>query len=142
MVESLSTTEENYKTAKEILERNFGDKEKIINKHIKLIIFMRKVTDMNSIAALRETTQQILVNIRSIKNLGIQVEEMNRILLPIVKEKFPVEMQLIFERKEESGKNVEDFINTMEQEIIYRERCMPETRPLNPQAPSFRPRFQ
>ncbi|KMQ82671.1 hypothetical protein RF55_22189 [Lasius niger] len=135
-LEGLEITEENYETAKQLLKKQFGDTERIIENHMTKLMTSKNISDVNNVVGLREMTQELIVQVRSLQNLGVTVEELNKMMLPILKNKYPVEMRIIFERNKKEGDTIEEFLETMEEEVKIRERSKTE---LNPNAPIFRP---
>ncbi|KMQ89107.1 hypothetical protein RF55_11296 [Lasius niger] len=141
VLSGLAVTEANYETAKEILDQNFGGKEKIKKLHIQRIINIPKIKDINQVFALRQNVQTLTTNLRSLQNLDMSTEELSAVLLPLTKDAFPIELRLQFEREEdEQKKNIETFVQLMDREVRLREQST--SQGLDPMARPFRPRPQ
>ena len=65
----LSLTASNYKEAVMILEKRFGNKQVIVNKHIKILLNLKPVTSNHNLRGLRRLYDQIEFHVRALKAL-------------------------------------------------------------------------
>lgn len=133
-------TEENYQDALDTLQNRFGKEDKIIEGHIKNILQLKPIRDMNRLGELRILTTELWNNLRSLKNLKISIGHNSEVLGTKIKELYPEEMLINFERQKEEGHNsTEDLLGFIEKELGYREAIQSPAM-LNPMATPFQPR--
>ncbi|KMQ82858.1 hypothetical protein RF55_21647 [Lasius niger] len=137
-IQGLEIKGSNLKVAIELLERRFGNDEKIKTIHIKNLMELQKVTDSNHLSEIRKLISNMNLNLRSLQNL--QVETDSDILMPLMKEKFPEELQLLYDRKRDGDdESIEDMLEYFEKEVQLRENLKID-KPLNPEAKKFIPK--
>lgn len=71
VIQGLSLTAEGYHEAVEILSKRFGNKQKIIDKHMSLLLNTERVVSARNITALRRLYDGIETNMRALNALGI-----------------------------------------------------------------------
>ena len=125
-IRGLPLTNANYTNARQILEERFGSRQMIIESHMKSLL---KLTAVNSIAdtkGIRALYDQIESNLRSLEAIDIDKEMYGCLLIPLLKEKLPKELNLIVSRCFDSNYetwNIGDMLEALRKEIEARERC-------------------
>ena len=92
-IEGLSITMEQYKSACDILQSQYGRKEQIIFSHIQKLLNI-SVPSKCSVSMLWTLNDNLQAHVRSLEALGIKGEQYGAILTPLVLSQLPVEMRL------------------------------------------------
>ena len=88
------------------------------------LLKLTAVTDINDLHGIRGLYDKIETHVRSLENLGTSSESYGRLLIPVIVNKLPDELQLVISRKLEKGKwDVEQFMKEFKTELEARERC-------------------
>ena len=98
-VAGLSLSAANYLQAIEILQRRFGNKEKIVSKHMDLLVKLEGVYSDQRTGLLRKLHDKVETHIRSLEELCIHADTYGGLLCPILIKKLPPEMKLTTSRK-------------------------------------------
>jgi len=126
LVTGLSLTDQNYKEALQILEQRYGNKQTIVNSHMRELVSLPPVTSVNATRRLRELHDKVEANLRSLQSIGVDSKMYGCLLVPILKTKLPPELNLIISRKFNSSSDVwtiEDIMRELKAELMARERC-------------------
>lgn len=116
-LQGLALTDANYDTAKEIMVRRFGKKEKIIVAHI------QKMLNISSQESLWQIYDQVQVHVRSLANLGVSGENYGLVLTPMILHRLPAGVRLEWARSSEGKEgDVENLLSFLFEEIQRRER--------------------
>ena len=101
-------TEYNYSETRKFLRSRFVNKQVIIKSHIKSFTFLptitsnvdnKLVTTNTNIKKTRELSDKIEINLRSLRNLGVERKMYGSLLVPIMKSKLQHELNLILHRR-------------------------------------------
>ena len=101
-------TEYNYSETRKFLRSRFVNKQVIIKSHIKSFTFLptitsnvdnKLVTTNTNIKKTRELNDKIEINLRSLRNLGVERKMYGSLLVPIMKSKLQHELNLILRRR-------------------------------------------
>ena len=101
-------TEYNYSETRKFLRSRFVNKQVIIKSHIKSFTFLptitsnvdnKLVTTNTNIKKTRELNDKIEINLRSLRNLGVERKMYGSLLVPIMKSKLQHELNLILHRR-------------------------------------------
>lgn len=101
-------TEYNYSEIRKFLRSRFVNKQVIIKSHIKPFTFLptitsnvdnKLVTTNTNIKKTRELNDKIEINLRSLRNLGVERKMYGSLLVPIMKSKLQHELNLILHRR-------------------------------------------
>ena len=125
-IKGLETTEKNYKEALDILEKRFGNKQVIVNCHMDALIKLSAVVGANNTKQLRQLYDEIEMNLRSLKSLGVKPDSFGCLLVPILLSKLPGALNLHLSRKFDSNTDVwkvDDIMDELKKELEARERC-------------------
>ena len=118
-IAGLSLTTENYTTAKAILEKRFGRKERIIFGHIQQLL-KPILTNGSNLWRLHD---EIQANVRSLENLGVDRSTYGVVLTPLVLHQLPTHIRLEWARVGEGQEgNLTFLLDFLHDEIRRRER--------------------
>ena len=118
-IAGLSLTTENYTTAKAILEKRFGRKERIIFGHIQQML-KPILTNGSNLWRLHD---EIQANVRSLENLGVDRSTYGVVLTPLVLHQLPTHIRLEWARVGEGQEgNLTFLLDFLHDEIRRRER--------------------
>ena len=123
-IAGLSLTTENYTTAKSILEKRFGRKERIVFAHIQQLLKMQPISTNRS-SNLWRLHDEIQANVGSLENLEVDRTTYGVVLTPLVLRQLPTHIRLEWARV---GEGQEGNL-TFHDEILRREREIPDFRP-------------
>ena len=103
VVSGLSLTAANYNEA---MAMRFGNKQKIIDRHMDAMVSVGFVSSCEDVKGLRRLFDHVSSNIRSLKSLGVGSETYGTLLCPVLITKLPGELQLTLSRSRlEPGSN-------------------------------------
>ena len=91
-ISGLSLTAANYDEAVTILKRRFGNKQLIINRHMKTLLNISSVKSGLNIQALRQLHDLIESQVRSLKSLGVSSSSYGSLLSSVVMSKLPQDL--------------------------------------------------
>ena len=93
-VKGLQLSNENYETAKDMLDKRFGNKQLVINSHVKKLMHLSYVEGSN-VKGLRTLFDTIETEVRSLDAIGCDIATYGIMLIPIIMDKLPQEIQLV-----------------------------------------------
>ena len=128
-ISGLTLTGPNYDEAVTILEKRFGNKQLIVNKHMDHLLNADGVTSPHDVKGLRRLYDTIESNVRSLNSLGVKAESYGSLLSSVVINKLPSELRLIVSRKfgDTDSWNFSDMLVVVEEELQARERSSART---------------
>lgn len=97
-IAGLALTEANYGEAIALLEARFGNKERIISRHMEALLGLESVTWQGNITALRALHDKVETHLRVVKALGVSAEAYNSLLPSVIMRKLPSELRLSISR--------------------------------------------
>ena len=122
-VEGFSLTKENYDAAIKLLTERFANTQIIVSSHMDALLKLNAITDAGNLFKIRCLHDKIETHVRSLQNLGISSESYGSLLIPVIVNKLPEELQLVISRKLEKGNwDVEKFMKEFKTELEARER--------------------
>lgn len=121
-ISGLTLTGDNYDEAIEILQKRFGNKQLIINKHMEQLLNVDSVTSQYDVKGLRHLYDVIESNVRSLKSLGVKAESYGSLLSSVLMTKLPSELRLMASRKfgDSDSWNFDELLNLIEAEVSVR----------------------
>ncbi len=123
-IEGFSLTKENYDAAVNLLKDRFANTQVIISSHMDALLKLNAIVDMSELSKIRGLYDKIETHVRSLQNLGISSESYGSLLIPVIVNKLPVELQLVISRKlDKANWDVEKFMEEFKTELEARERC-------------------
>ncbi len=88
------------------------------------LLRLNAIVDMSELSKIRGLYDKIETHVRSLQNLGISSESYGSLLIPVIVNKLPVELQLVISRKlDKANWDVEKFMEEFKTELEARERC-------------------
>ena len=98
-IQGLTLTDANYNEAVTILQKRFGNRQQIIDKHMDKLLNVEPVTSSRNISGIRHLFDTVEANIRSLNSLGVRSESYSSLLSSVLLSKLPEEVQLLISRK-------------------------------------------
>ena len=89
----------NYGEAIAILERRFGNRQQIIDKHMDQLLNVNPVTSGNNLAGLRHLFDTTETHIRGLKSLGVTANSYGSLLSSVLLKKLPADIRLLISRR-------------------------------------------
>ena len=103
-VAGLKVTVANYDEAVAILKKRFGDKQKIIDKHMETLLHLETVPSHN-LRNLREFVDKVESHVRGLRALDVLSSSYGTLLSSIVMSKLPQDVRLVISQQEEDDKD-------------------------------------
>ena len=120
-IKGLALTDANYQTAKDLLQKRFGRKERIIFCHVQGLLNM--TSPGNTTGDLWSLHDTLQTHIRSLETLDIKGDTYGVILTPLVLHKLPEHIRLEWARTGEGKENdLQSLLSFLHTEIRRRER--------------------
>ena len=128
-ISGLTLTGDNYDEAVEILQKRFGNKQLIINKHMEQLLNVESITSPHDVKGLRQLYDVIESNVRSLKSLGVKADSYGSLLSSVLMNKLPAELRLIVSRKfgDSDSWQFDELLKLIEEEVQVRERSSART---------------
>ena len=123
-ISGLNLTGANYDEAVEILQKRFGNKQLIINKHMEQLLNIDGVASQQDVKGLRQLYDVVESNVRSLKSLGVKADSYGSLLSSVLMTKLPSELRLIVSRKfgDSDSWKFNELLRLIEEEVQARER--------------------
>ena len=122
-ISGLSLTAANYDEAVTILKRRFGNKQLIINRHMKTLLNISSVKSGLNIQALRQLHDLIESQVRSLKSLGVSSSSYGSLLSSVVMSKLPQDLRLIITQEVKDEWDLDHILDVFRSELEARERA-------------------
>ena len=123
-IAGLSLTEENYKTAIDLLQERFAQKQIIINSHMDAMLKLNSVSTMADIKKIRQIYDQVEIHVRGLQAQGVDSAQYGTLLIPIMMAKIPEDLRLILSRQFCGDNwNLDELLKAFKTELEARERC-------------------
>ncbi len=123
-VAGLTLTAANYGEAVEVLNKRFGNKQRIIDKHMDVLLSLDAVSSDTNLKALRRLYDTIEAQVRGLKSMGVTPETYGSLLSSVVLSKIPSEIRLIISRKIGDGdRKLDELMKVLLDEVQARERA-------------------
>ena len=132
-VAGLELTDHNYGIAIELLKRRFGQRQIILNSHVDTLLKVNPVRKHADTTELRKFFDLIETHNRGLQSLGVDPQTYGTVLVNVLLQKLPEDIQLIISRKMSETLENEDWdltnmLHILKQEIEAREKCSPVRR--------------
>ena len=126
-VQRLALTDANYKEAVAILQRRFGNRQQIIDKHMDQLLKVESVASPRNVVGLRRLFDSIESHIRSLSSLEVKAESYSSLLSSVLLNKLPEEIQLLISRKvPKKNWGMTSLLEVFQEELRARERVSSE----------------
>ena len=123
-IAGLSLTEENYKTAIDLLQERFAQKQIIINSHMDAMLKLNNVSTTADIKKIRQIYDQFEIHVRGLQAQGVDSAQYGALLIPIMMAKLPEDLRLILSRQFCGDNwNLDELLKAFKTELEARERC-------------------
>ncbi|XP_065680548.1 uncharacterized protein LOC136094513 [Hydra vulgaris] len=119
-INGLSLSNENHTIALDISKQRFSNKQLTVSFYMKKLDRLNNIKNVNSLRKLLDTVE---IQIRSLENIGIDSSMYGSLLVSIMLEKLPEELNLIISRKlnEDETWDIKDVFNILKAELRARE---------------------
>ena len=125
-ISGLTLNSENYKEALNILIDRYGNPQVLISAHMETLVKINKVKNMENLEALRKLYNDIENCMRNLKSLKIESSTYGYLLIPLLKEKIPDELNMIISRKFSGNVwTLELMLKYFNEELQAKEICVP-----------------
>ena len=122
-VAGLTLSEANYQEAVTILNGRFGNRQRIIDKHMDQLLNVSSVTTATNLSGLRRLFDAVENHVRSLKSLGVASESYGSLLSSVLLNKLPEEVRLLISRKvPEDDWSLDSLMKELQDELQARER--------------------
>jgi hypothetical protein len=121
-IEGLPLTASNYEEAIGILQKQFGNKQLIISRHMDILLSIESVSSVSDITALRRMYDKVEAHVRGLRALGVNSESYEALLAPVLQKKLPSEFRLIINRELSETWDLDRLMSTLAEELEVRER--------------------
>lgn len=139
-VEGFDLIEENYEDVLKVLKDKYGNRENLINHHLKSLMELKPAKNISNLGELKKIVSDIIIHLRTLKNIGMSIKQNSEILKVKVKELIPDELMLNYERqRKDETCDIEDIMDFIQKEIDIRERTQSSTT-LNINEKIFKPK--
>ena len=122
-IAGLTLSSSNYEEAIAILKKRFGNKQRIIARHMDLLLNVDPVKAEHDLKSLRHLYDLVESHVRSLRSLGVPADSYGALLSSVVLNKLPPGLRLIISRNTSSEElSFEQLLKAVEEEIQARER--------------------
>ena len=109
----------------EVLHQRFGKKQRILDKHMEVLLSVEAVSSETHLKALRRLYDTIEAQVRRLKAMGVTSETYGGLLSSVMLSKLPPEIRLIISQEIGDGdRNLENLMKLLLHELQARERSM------------------
>ena len=139
-IAGLPLTSANYDSAWGLLEKQIGDKQRLIANFMKKLVKISSVAENRDVARLRGLLGQVEVIIRGLQSLSVDESTFGSLLIPILLEKLPEDIKLQVTRLISSEIwDLRELLQLLSKEIEAREKCAFSTNRDNVSGQSGKP---
>ncbi len=130
-IAGLELTDNNYQIAVDLLKGRFGQRQMVLNSHIDALLKIDPVNKNANIYDLRKFYDSIETHGRGLQALKVDPKTYGTVLVNVLLQKLPEEIQLIISRKMSELYNSEEdweltkMLESLKLEIEAREKCIP-----------------
>ncbi len=112
-IEGLEFSATGYAEAIEIIKRRYGRKIPRVNAHLSALFSLPNLADTMDVVALRGLCDSMNVHIRSLKCVGINVQNNSEVLGPILLSRLPLKLRVLWQEHVRSTNSVLDGANSV-----------------------------
>ena len=124
-IAGLTLTAANYQEAVEVLKQRFGNKQRIIDKHMEVLLGVDAVSSDANLKALRRLYDTVEAQVRGLKAMGVTAETYGGLLSSVMLSKVPLEIRLIISRAIGDGdRKLDGLMKLLLDELQARERSV------------------
>ena len=127
-ITGLELSDSNYKVAIDILKGRFGQRQIILNSHIDALMKYNAMPTTADVSEVRRFYDTIEIHCRGLQSLSVDPKTYGTVLVSLLLQKLPEEIQLIISRKLSESHGDEDWellklFETLKVEAEAREKC-------------------
>ena len=124
IIDGIPLSNNNYETAFNLLKDRYDNKQLQISSHMKSLLEISDIYNVNNIDSLRTMYDNIETQIRHLKHLGIEADMYGPMLVPIIMSKIPQEINLIISRQlqDKDCWQIDDVLRIFKSELTAREK--------------------
>ena len=128
-IQGLTITEDNYKSAVEILHLRFGRTQQVIAAHMDELLKLPTCSGSKA-TSLRLIYDKVSVNVRGLEAVGVKADQYESLLIPVIMSKLPEEVRIQIARNTSKDVwEIGELLNVIQKEVEAREVC--ENIPIN-----------
>ena len=125
LISGISLSDTNYSEAVELLLDSFGNSQSLISTHMDQLVTLPTVRDIRDVKMLRKVYDRLEINIRNLTDLAVNTESYGALLISIVFDRIPEDLQVIVSREMRGATwTLEKFMEIFKIELQARERCV------------------
>ncbi|XP_065653058.1 uncharacterized protein LOC136080371 [Hydra vulgaris] len=130
-ITALSLSNDSYIIALDILKDRFSNKQILISSHMKKLLSLERVVNINNVNSLRRILDVIEIQVCSLENLGISSSMYGPLLIPVLLEKIPDDFNFITSRKlsENETWEIKNVLDVLKYELRAREQSNNSSEP-------------
>lgn len=115
---------QSYPKALALLKERFGNPQKLISFHMSKIIDLQIVQDINDLKSLRKLYDSVETQLRNLETLNLKHDEYGPLLIPLLMNKMPNELQLILSRdaSKDDRFDIQNVLKVFKKELEAREK--------------------
>ena len=127
-IAGLELSDSNYEVAIDILKVRFGQRQVILNSHIDALMKINALHGIADVSEVRRFYDTVEIHCRGLQSLGVDPKAYGTVLMNLLLQKLPEEIQLIIGRKLSELHGDEDWelpklLEILKVEIEAREKC-------------------
>ena len=127
-IAGLELSDSNYEVAIDILKGRFGQRQVILNSHIDVLMKISALHKIADVSEVRRFYDTVEIHCRVLQSLGVDPKTYGTVLVNLLLQKLPEEIQLIISRKLSELHGDEDWelpklLEILKVEIEAREKC-------------------
>ena len=124
LISGLTLSAANYQKAIELLRDRFGNKQILITKHLDVLATLPRVENINDVVSLRKFFDTLETSVRNLSVLGKNTESYGSLLISVIFDRIPNELQVIIARRfNDDDWTLDQVIDIFKEELQARERC-------------------
>nr|XP_047139172.1 uncharacterized protein LOC124815072 [Hydra vulgaris] len=98
-IKGLALTYNNFDVAMNLLKERYNNKQQLISTHMNSLLSLDKITYIKDLSMLRKSYDNLETQIRNLENLNVTSSMYGPLLIPILMQKLPEELNLIISRQ-------------------------------------------
>ena len=123
-IAAFQTTEANYASAIEVLQRRFGDEQVIVSGHHDALLNLPPLVSSKNTKELRNLCDTVEVHVRGLQALNVPTSAYGSLLVPVLLSKIPEDVRLLIGREIKDQRwELNRLIDLFREEVENRERC-------------------
>ncbi|GFR03337.1 DUF1758 domain-containing protein [Trichonephila clavata] len=123
-IKGLELKIENYNSALEILRSRYGNKDVLVQAHLRSFLNITPIKTSNDLNALRTMHDKIETQIRILESLSVDTKTYANLLTPIIIKLLPSDLALNFKRKNVDEKlSLQALLDFFRKELLCKERA-------------------